>query len=69
MLDQLRNPTGPKYLKGRKFRGKKISRISRFSPKSVKLGSREIFRNRRMYKYDPSISSLLGSMYNRALCN
>ena len=34
------------YLKGRNFRGKKISRISRFLLKSAKLNSREIFQNR-----------------------
>ena len=34
------------YLKGRYFRGKKISRISRFLLKSAKLNSRENFQNR-----------------------
>ena len=33
------------YFKGRNFRRKKISQISRFSPKSAKLSSCEIFWN------------------------
>ena len=38
------------YLTGRNFRGKKVSRFSRFLPKTAKLSSREILQYRQSAK-------------------
>jgi len=42
-----------RYFKGTNFRRDKISRISRFLPKSAKLSPREILRNRLSAKLNP----------------